>query len=38
MDSSSFHNYFEYVEFDEDVDLDAVSKIEEKDKAINRQY
>lgn len=38
MDSSGFHNYFGYVEFDEDVDLDAVSKIEEEYKAINKQY
>ena len=38
MDSSGFHNYFGYVEFDEDVDLDAVRKIEEEYKAINKQY
>ena len=38
MDSSSFHNYFGYVEYDEDVDLDAVSKIEEEYRAINKQY
>lgn len=38
MDSSSFLKYFGYVEYDEDVDLEAVSKIEEEYKAINRQF
>lgn len=38
MDSSGFHNYFGYVEYDEDVDLGAVSKIEEEYRAINKQY
>lgn len=38
MDSSGFLNYFGYVEFDEDVDLSAVSKIEEEYKALNKQY
>ncbi len=38
MDTSGFLNYFGYVEFDEDVDLSAVSKIEEEYKAINKQY
>lgn len=38
MDSSGFLNYFGYVEFDEDVDLSAVSKIEEEYRKINKQY
>lgn len=38
MDNSGFLNYFGYVEFDEDVDLSAVSKIEEEYRAINKQY
>ncbi|MCH5248292.1 MAG: hypothetical protein J1E98_00090 [Lachnospiraceae bacterium] len=38
MNNSAFLNYFGYVEFDEDVDLNAVSKIEEEYRAINKQY
>lgn len=38
MDNSGFLNYFGYVEFDEDVDLSAVNKIEEEYRAINKQY
>lgn len=38
MDNSGFLKYFGYVEFDEDVDLGAVCKIEEEYRAINKQY
>lgn len=38
MDSSGFLKYFGYVEFDEDVDLSAVGKIEDEYRLINKQY
>lgn len=37
MQSSGFNNYFGYVEFDEDVDLRAVTKIELEFDKLNRQ-
>ncbi len=38
MDCSGFHDYFGYVEYDEDVDLEAVHKIEEEYRELNKLY
>lgn len=37
MQSSGFNNYFGYVEFDEDVDLTAVNKVELEFDKLNQQ-
>ena len=38
MDCTSFKKYFKYVEFDEDIDLDAVKAIEKEFEALNKAY
>lgn len=38
MESSEFNQYFGYIEFDQDMDLEAVKSIEEEFKVINRQF
>ncbi|MCM1561697.1 MAG: hypothetical protein NC123_19510 [Butyrivibrio sp.] len=38
MEHTLFKNYFKYVEFDEEVDLDAVKTLEKEFKIINEAY
>lgn len=37
MESSKFNNYFGYVEFDEDIDLAAVQRIESEFQKLNKE-
>ena len=38
MDKTGFKDYFHYVEFDEDVDLESVKAIEKEFKVLNKAY